>query len=196
MKRITEAISNQIIIKKSEFICTLIPVNNVSEAQEQLAALRKKYYDATHNCYAYIVEDGIKYSDDGEPSQTAGLPIYNVLEKNELTNILAVVTRYFGGIMLGAGGLVRAYTKSTTEALAVANIVEINTYQKILITIDYSKVDILINKLNDETIEREFGKDVKMTYLILENQVEPFINQVRELTNGDLTIELLEKSTF
>lgn len=98
--------------------------------------------------------------------------------------------------MLGAGGLVRAYTKSTTEALAVANIVEINTYQKILITIDYSKVDILINKLNDEIIEREFGKDVKMTYLILENQVEPFINQVRELTNGDLTIELLEKSTF
>lgn len=196
MKRITGAISNQITVRKSDFICTLIPVNNVNEALEQLTLLRKKYYDATHNCYAYIVEDGIKYSDDGEPSQTAGLPIYNVLEKNELTNILAVVTRYFGGILLGAGGLVRAYTKATTEALAVAEIVEINTYQKILVTIDYPKVDILINKIEAEPIERQFGKDVKMTYLILENQVDSFVNLIQELTNGDAKIELLEKSTF
>lgn len=196
MKRITGAISNQITVRKSDFICTLIPVNNVNEALEQLTLLRKKYYDATHNCYAYIVEDGIKYSDDGEPSQTAGLPIYNVLEKNELTNILAVVTRYFGGILLGAGGLVRAYAKATTEALAVAEIVEINTYQKILVTIDYTKVDILINKIEAEPIERQFGKDVKMTYLILENQVDSFVNLIQELTNGDAKIELLEKSTF
>ncbi|HHU20955.1 MAG TPA: YigZ family protein [Acholeplasma sp.] len=196
MKRITGAISNQITVRKSDFICTLIPVNNVNEALEQLTLLRKKYYDATHNCYAYIVEDGIKYSDDGEPSQTAGLPIYNVLEKNELTNILAVVTRYFGGILLGAGGLVRAYAKATTEALAVAEIVEINTYQKILVTIDYPKVDILINKIEAEPIERQFGKDVKMTYLILENQVDSFVNLIQELTNGDAKIELLEKSTF
>ena len=196
MKRITEAIVNQITIRKSEFICTLIPVNTTEEAQEQLAILRKKYYDATHNCYAYIVEDGIKYSDDGEPSQTAGLPIYNVLEKNELTNILAVVTRYFGGILLGAGGLVRAYTKATTEALNVAEIVEINTYQKIVVTVDYPKVDILINKIETEPIERQFGKDVKMTYLILEDQVESFVNLIQELTNGDVKIELLEKSTF
>ena len=98
--------------------------------------------------------------------------------------------------MLGAGGLVRAYTKATTEALTVANIVEINTYQKILVTVDYPKIDILINKIETEPINRQFGKDVKMTYLILEDQVESFINQVQELTNGDVTIELLEKSTF
>ena len=117
-------------IKKSTFICTLIPVNSIEDINEQLKQIRKKYYDATHNCYSYIVtqKDGtnaIKASDDGEPSQTAGVVILDVLQKNELTNILAVVTRYFGGIKLGAGGLVRAYSSSTSGAVKTIELVPI-----------------------------------------------------------------------
>ena len=117
-------------IKKSDFICTLIPVNSVEEVNEHLKTLRKKYYDATHNCYSYVITDSnnntiVKASDDGEPSQTAGVVILDVLQKNELTNVLAVVTRYFGGIKLGAGGLVRAYSSSTSGAVKIAEIVPI-----------------------------------------------------------------------
>ena len=107
-------------IKKSEFICTIHPVSNIDEINEILKDTRKKYYDATHNCYAYILGDKgeiVKCSDDGEPSQTAGVVILETLRKNELTNILAVVTRYCGGIKLGAGGLVRVYASSTSLAI-------------------------------------------------------------------------------
>ena len=117
MRKIKDRIDNTIIIDKSKFITTIYPVDTVEKINEILQATNKKYYDATHNCYAYIVDDEgskEKYSDDGEPKGTAGQPIMNVLKRKNLRNILVVVVRYFGGIKLGAGGVLRAYSKATS----------------------------------------------------------------------------------
>ncbi len=120
MYYIDQTYESKIIINKSVFICHLIPVTSIDEVNENLQMYRKKYYDATHNCYAYILGDKMdiqKCSDDGEPSKTAGAPILDALKKSEYTNILAIVTRYFGGILLGAGGLIRAYSDSTSSCI-------------------------------------------------------------------------------
>ena len=128
LKTINENITEQIIEKKSKFICDLIYVSSEKEVEESLQEIRKKYYDAKHHCFAYRLQNknGIieKSSDDGEPSGTAGAPMLNLLTKNELVNCLAIVTRYFGGILLGTGGLVRAYSEVTKNAIESANIVE------------------------------------------------------------------------
>ena len=118
---------HEIVIEKSRFICTLKKVATEEDAQEFIKEIKKKYWDATHNCSAYIVgENGMaqRSSDDGEPSGTAGLPMLEVLRKNNLHNVAAVVTRYFGGVKLGAGGLVRAYTSSVASAIEEAGIAE------------------------------------------------------------------------
>ena len=120
---INEIYESKIIINKSVFICHLIPVESVNEVNDYLALYRKQYYDATHNCYAYIIGDKQeiqKCSDDGEPQKTAGAPMMDALKKNNYTNILAIVTRYFGGILLGAGGLIRAYSESVSETIKLA----------------------------------------------------------------------------
>ena len=122
---ISEHDTAEIIEKKSRFIANIFHVENIEQVEEQLNKIKKQHYSARHNCYAYriIKNDMIieKSSDDGEPGGTAGVPILNVLEKEKLTNVLAIVVRYFGGIKLGAGGLVRAYSKSITEALSKTN---------------------------------------------------------------------------
>ena len=107
--------TNTIIIKNSRFICLLYQVNNIEEINKYLDEAKKTYKDATHYCYAYIIDNISKCSDDGEPSNTAGLPMLQVLKHNNLNNVLCIVIRYFGKILLGAGGLVRAYSKSVTE---------------------------------------------------------------------------------
>jgi len=121
---IKENIQNEIVVKKSKFICNLIKVENQEDAENTIRQLKKKYYDARHNCVAYrvIEQDKImeKSSDDGEPSGTAGGPMLNILQKNDLCNVVAVVTRYFGGILLGTGGLVRSYSDATLEAIKIA----------------------------------------------------------------------------
>ena len=120
MKKIQKSYENTLIITKSEFITHIYRVDSVLEAEIILDDTRKKYWDATHNCYAYIIGEGgeiQKCSDDGEPSKTAGAPMLDVLKKQGITNILAIVTRYFGGTLLGAGGLVRAYSQSVSECL-------------------------------------------------------------------------------
>ena len=114
MYTIKENIENTIIINKSKFITYIIKINNEEEALNNLKLLKEKYKDATHHCYSYITGNTKRFNDDGEPGGTAGMPILNVLENNDLTNILCVVIRYFGCIKLGAGGLVRDYTKSVT----------------------------------------------------------------------------------
>lgn len=128
MKTINENVTTQIVEKKSKFIANLFYVGSAEEADIKLRQIRKQYYDARHNCFAYrirqIKEIIEKASDDGEPSGTAGAPMLNILQKQELTNVLIVVTRYFGGILLGTGGLVRAYTSAAKEAIEKAQIVE------------------------------------------------------------------------
>ena len=127
--------------KKSKFIGQVFYVNNVQQAEQKLQEIRKKYFDAKHHCYAYrILENGIKskFSDDGEPSGTAGAPILNILTKKDLCNVIVIVTRYFGGTLLGTGGLIRAYTLSVKSALEKTNFEEKVKGLKVELQISYS----------------------------------------------------------
>lgn len=146
MKTIARESQSEIKIKKSQFICRLFPTATKRESKEIIREISELYSDATHNCTAYITEDGEGYDDNGEPSGTAGKPMLNALRKNDLHNITAIVTRYFGGIKLGAGGLVRAYGKSVLEAIDSSEIVEIEFYD--VYTIDFEYVDM-------KTVEKE-----------------------------------------
>lgn len=146
---------HEIVIDKSRFICTLKKVATEEEAQEFIKEIKKKYWDATHNCSAYIVgENGMaqRSSDDGEPSGTAGLPMLEVLRKNHLHNVAAVVTRYFGGIKLGAGGLVRAYTNSVATAIEGAGIAEKVLFGYYSFTQDINSAGKTLNILYQQTL--------------------------------------------
>lgn len=142
---IKENVQTEIVVKKSKFICNLIKVESQEEAEEHIKKIKKKYYDARHNCVAYrVIEDEQvveKSSDDGEPSGTAGGPILNILQKNNFGNILVVVTRYFGGILLGTGGLVRAYSDATLDAIDAAEKVEISVGIEAEIELDYNNLE-------------------------------------------------------
>jgi len=155
---------NTIVISKSEFITRLYRVNSVDEVNEFLADVRKKHYDASHNCYAYILglnKEIKKSSDDGEPAKTAGAPMLDALEKNDVTNILAITTRYFGGILLGASGLVRAYSKSVSEALEQADFYEIKKEVIFTLNTSYSGYNTLIKALPYAKVDNvSFNTDV------------------------------------
>lgn len=145
MKTINKNETVQIIEKKSKFITYVYYIENVEQAEEKLIELRKKYYDASHHCYAYriIKENNIleKSSDDGEPSGTAGQPILNVLSKNEIVNVIVIVIRYFGGTLLGAGGLVRAYSNSAKEAIEKAGKATIEKGIEIKLIMPYQNLE-------------------------------------------------------
>lgn len=145
---------SEITEKKSKFICHAYHVETVEKAEEIIKELRKKYHDARHNCYAYrILKDNVsRSSDDGEPSGTAGTPMLNILEGRELTNILVVVTRYFGGILLGTGGLVRAYSSATTECLENSNIVSQELGLEIKFSISYKELEEVKYQLKNRGI--------------------------------------------
>ena len=199
MNTINEVYEYSQTIKKSEFICTLIPVNSLDKVNEALRNIRKKYYDATHNCYSYIVCDSegvehIKASDDGEPSQTAGVVILDVLKKKELTNVLAVVTRYFGGIKLGAGGLVRAYSSSTSEACKIANIVPIIKYSNVKLSFAYEYTNDVLKECKDyEVIDQSFTTFVSYTYVVPESSVTSLKEKLVNLTKNSIAIEIINK---
>ena len=163
MKTIKTPVQIEINVKKSQFICSLFPTRNKKESKEIIQKLNQQYSDATHNCTAYIVSDGEGFDDDGEPGGTAGKPMINVLRKNELHNITAVVTRYFGGIKLGAGGLVRAYSKSVMEAIGEAEILEIEEYEVYTITFEYSEIktaDTEVRNNSLEVIDKDYSDKV------------------------------------
>ena len=165
MKTIKENISNELVIKNSKFI-TLLYKLNTNNIDNIMSEVKELYPKATHYCYAYIYNNYKKSSDDGEPTGTAGAPIMNVLEKEQLNNILVVVVRYFGGIKLGAGGLIRAYTKAVTESLKQALYQELISGYKVHINFDYSQEKQLNYLLNDSIIiEKKY--DEKITYLAL-----------------------------
>ena len=182
-------------INKSVFICTLFPIKDYDDANNILKDIRKKYYDATHNCYAFIYGINGEYaknSDDGEPSQTAGAVIYDVLKKNNLTNVLAVVTRYFGGIKLGAGGLVRAYSSSTSEAVKIAEIQKIEKCTYVSLTVSYQNYNV-ISKIFEsyELIEKNFTDSVNLLYLIPEKDVDGLIYKSKDQTKNQLIYEII-----
>lgn len=142
---IKENVKVEIVVKKSKFICNLLIVNTQEEAENYIKQLKKKYFDARHNCIAYrVLEDEKiieKSSDDGEPSGTAGGPMLNILQKNNLCNVLVVVTRYFGGILLGTGGLVRAYSDATLEAINNSEMIEKCMGQEAEVEIEYNNLE-------------------------------------------------------
>ncbi|MBQ9520371.1 MAG: YigZ family protein [Acholeplasmatales bacterium] len=192
MYRINETIENTIVINKSEFITHLYKVETIDEVNEILALNNKKYYDATHNCYAYILGDNQdiqKASDDGEPQKTAGFPMLEVLKRANLTNILAITTRYFGGILLGAGGLIRAYAGSVSEALKKVTLYEVKSLYKYSLNISYqafNSITKLIPYIN--IVESYFTDDVVILFLIPEDKKD---NLVEDLYKNKINPESL-----
>lgn len=191
MRSIKETTTNTIIIKKSEFITTLIPCNDEKEIKDLIELYSKD--DATHNCVAYRVGPLEKADDDGEPSGTAGLPMLNVLKKQELSNIIAIVTRYFGGIKLGAGGLTRAYSQAVADALKEANIVEKHLIDVYDVSLDYSftkKFEHLL-KVNDiDCINKEY--DEQVTYRLYIDDLS-FFDTIQDLTSNRYSKEFIKK---
>ncbi len=165
MYTISENTEKEIEIKKSRFISRIYKIHSLEEVDKILQELKKEYKDATHYCYAYIIDENKKSSDDNEPSGTAGIPILQVLEKNNLNYVLCVVIRYFGGIKLGAGGLVRAYTKSVTEGLKMCQKYELIPGYKIEINISYDEQKKLDYIVKEYKVDKKFDNNI--TYHIL-----------------------------
>lgn len=196
MYRILERYQNEIVINKSKFISVMIPISFDIEVKEILKELNKEFPKATHYCYAYRVNGKEKSSDDGEPAGTAGRPMLEFLINNELENILVVVIRYFGGIKLGAGGLLRAYVDGCRSVYSVSKIYKVERHHVYQIIVDYKYYDAIRNYLVHEegTIqETEYLEDIKINYLA------PSINKddLLEITNGNVKlIEFGEKEVF
>ena len=164
---IKDECSAEITEKKSKFICNVFHVESVQEAEDKLNIIRKKYHDARHNCYVYKVveEDVFKASDDGEPSGTAGVPMLNIVNGRNLSNILVVVTRYFGGILLGTGGLVRAYSLATTTALDDSNIIKQEMGLEASFNVEYKELEEVKYHLKNRNIvisSQEYLENVKV----------------------------------
>lgn len=193
MKTIKKPIQIEINVKKSQFICSLFPTKTKAETKKVIQEMNNQYSDATHNCTAYIVSDGEGFDDDGEPGGTAGKPMINVLRKNEIHNVTAVVTRYFGGIKLGAGGLVRAYSKSVMEAIGEAEIVEIEEYDVFRLTFEYSDIKIVDSEVrnnNLESIDKEYTD--KVTYHVVSKDNRD-IEKIFEKYSGKISVDFENK---
>lgn len=192
--------SAEIEEKKSRFIAQIAHVKTEEAALEFLSAIKAEHRMARHNVYAYILRgsgasDRIRYSDDGEPQKTAGLPTLQVLQHAELTDVIAVVTRYFGGTLLGTGGLVRAYTQATQAAIEAATLVTISRCIDISLTIPYQLYDQMVRIAADEqakTISTTYTDTVHLVLRMLEGTQEPLLKKVRELCHGNEQIELSE----
>lgn len=202
MKTIIEGKTAEVTEKKSRFIANIFYVENVTEADEKIKQINKKYYDAKHNCYAYIVDGIEKCSDDGEPSKTAGAPMLDILKKNQFTNVLVIVTRYFGGILLGTGGLVRAYSEATKRAIENSDVVEIVSGERYIIEVSYENVNNVLywcNKLNIKICENVYETSIKLTIESTKEDKEKLINNVEieniKVVNSNIFIEKRQKTT-
>jgi len=180
--------------KKSHFIGRVWPVETEEEALEKIQQMKKQHYDATHNCWAYIIKDGaVRFSDDGEPGGTAGMPMLQVLQREGLYNIVCVVTRYFGGILLGAGGLVRAYTKGAKIAVDAAGKSMKRVWTVVYLPCPYTfyeRVKLLTSEFGGIIRETEFGAEVELELLFPEANVEGFFEKLTDMTSG--TVEGME----
>lgn len=184
--------------KKSVFIGVAYPIETEEDALEVIRAHKKKYYDARHNCYAYILGDGVtqRFSDDGEPQGSAGLPMLNVLSKKGLCGACVVVTRYFGGTLLGVGGLVRAYTQATVDAVADAGIKRYEKFRDVSVRLsysDYQKLGKLMSQFTviDETTD--FTDSVTVSFSVLTEETDKLVSVLTENGNGRWAVELLDE---
>lgn len=182
----------EIIEKKSRFIANIKNVNTEDEALEFIQKMKKKYSDARHNCYAYVVGEEIKlykYSDDGEPQGTAGRPMLDILINENISNICVVVTRYFGGILLGTGGLVRAYSSALKEALSLSKILESYIGESFEYEIDYNlfgKIKYFIEEKKYIISYTSYDLNVKIGIIVPEEEVDIFLNKLTDLSLGKL----------
>ncbi|MDE6275163.1 MAG: YigZ family protein [Clostridia bacterium] len=189
---------NTIVINKSRFITTLLPIKDYDDAIAKVKSISKKYSDATHNCYAFISNESAteqRFSDDGEPQGTAGVPMLEVLKKRGVYMTLAVVTRYFGGIKLGANGLVGAYSSSVSEALDKAKPVKMIWAQIMKITVSYAiykKVEEACLSKGGQVENVEYGNDVTLTVAIPEESSKDFVAKVVDITLDKAKIEKIK----
>lgn len=181
----------EITEKKSKFICNIFHVESVKDAEEKLNMIRKKYHGARHNCYVYKVfeENVFKASDDGEPSGTAGVPMLNIVNGRNLSNVLVVVTRYFGGILLGTGGLVRAYSLATTTALENANIVMQEMGLEAEFFVEYKELEELkyiMKNRNINIINLEYAEKIKV---IVQGKEENILKILNDKISDRITLK-------
>lgn len=198
-KILYEAGEGEIVEKKSRFIATIRPVNSEEEAQAFIAEMRKKYWDATHNCTAYVIgenQEVVRCSDDGEPPQTAGRPMLDVLLGEGVHNCGVVVTRYFGGTLLGTGGLVRAYSGAVKEGLKHCKILEKRLGEKLSVETDYTglgKIQYILGEEKIVTLDSQYSDKVILTLLVPQEQIESLEEKLTEGTNGRCVMERLEQ---
>ena len=180
--------------KKSRFIGRVWPVETEEEALAKIAEMKKQHYDATHNCWAYVLKSGaMRFSDDGEPGGTAGNPMMQVLQKENIYNVVCVVTRYFGGILLGAGGLVRAYTKGAKIAIDAAGKSMKRVWSVLYIPCPYTfyeRVKLETEAFGGVIRDTQFGAEVELEILVAQPQAQAFLDKILDMTSG--TVEGME----
>jgi len=185
---------DEFIEKKSRFIGRVWPVDTEEEALAKIQEMKKQHYDATHNCWAYVMKDGpMRFSDDGEPGGTAGNPMMQVLQRENLYNVVCVVTRYFGGILLGAGGLVRAYTKGAKIAIDAAGKSMKRIWTVLYVPCPYpyyERVKLEVEAFGGIIRNTEFGAEVELEILLAQTQTQAFLDRLTDMTAG--TVEGME----
>ena len=188
---------SEFVEKRSRFIGHIWPVDSEDQAQELLRRVKKQHYDARHNCWCYLLGGSVvRYSDDGEPQGTAGQPMLNVFEREGVVDVLCIVTRYFGGILLGAGGLCRAYTKAAKDALDAAGISKMQPWVRQQITVSYAlfeRAKLLIAAQEGTVEDAQYGADILITYRIPEGADERLQTALREASSGSVVPSLLEE---
>ncbi len=185
-------------VNRSRFIGRCFPLINEEEALRYLADIRKEHWDATHNCYAYALGPSFetaRFSDDGEPGGTAGLPMMEVLKNKGVTDALVIATRYFGGVLLGTGGLVRAYSRTASEAVLAAGIVHMRPARHVFIRIDYARYGTVESYVRQQAgkVECSFAEDVTISAMVSTERLSAFQKDITELTDGRAAITLLEE---
>lgn len=192
----------EIVEKKSRFIATVRPIETEEEAVAFINEMKKKYWDARHNCSAFVIgsrQEVTRCSDDGEPAQTAGRPMLDVLLREGITNVAVVVTRYFGGVLLGTGGLVRAYQSATQAGLAASKIIEKRQGKKLIIHTDYNglgKLQYLFGQQKTAILDTEYAADVVLTILVPVEQKDFLYKEITEQTNGTAQMEWGEDAVY
>ncbi len=200
-KTIAERCEARFIEKKSEFIGYLAPVETEEQAVEFINEIRAMHRKATHNCYAYILRENsaARHSDDGEPSGTAGVPIYEVLRKEELTDVVCVVTRYFGGVLLGAGGLVRAYTRGAKDAVDTSKIKVMALAEQLELSVDYSlygRLPQIFVEHDVRVLSEEFADHVAITLNVRDELSDKLKDKLIDSCNGKIVVESKQKDWF
>lgn len=205
MKEEYRTVSNEafaeIVEKRSRFIASVKPVSTEAEALVFLDFIRKKHWDARHNVYAYILEENniMRYSDDGEPAGTAGVPVLDILKKEEFTNIIVVVTRYFGGILLGKGGLVHAYSACAKAGLSAAVPLRMRLCKEVSISCDYTLLGKIQNELDSWDIirnEAEYSDNVTLPVYVPACNSAAFASRIEDLTNARAQISISDSEKY